>query len=68
MIVCQVINIMPCVLCNIPLLGVAICPQPIPVGCFICNELGAVGLTDYMMNNNSTILPEGFMMPNGTVL
>ena len=67
MAVCQVLNVMPCVLCNIPLIGVALCPQPIPVGCYICNELSVVGLTDYLMGQNMTSM-EGFMMYNGTVL
>ena len=65
--VCQVVNVVPCVLWNIPLIGVAICPQPIPVACFICNELGVAGLTDYMVAQNMTSI-EGFMMPNGTVI
>ena len=69
MTVCQVVNVLPCVVCGIPLIGVALCPQPIPLACFFCNELsGLSGFTDHVLGQQNVTVPDGFMMPNGTVV
>ena len=66
--VCQVVNVLPCVVCGVPVIGVVLCRQPIPLGCFVCNQMtGLSGLTDHILGQNGTI-PRGFMMPNGTVV
>ena len=66
--VCQVLAI-PCKVCNFPGIGVAVCPQPIPVVCLVCaaKPLSVKGVTEYILSHNATIDIAEFKMPNETI-
>ena len=61
---CDVLAL-PCKVCNIPAVGAAVCPQPIPVVCFVCatKPLSVEGVTEYIQSHN--VMAEGFIMPKG---
>lgn len=54
----------PCTLCGVPVIGMVICPQPVPIVCFVCRERSVEGLTEYIQSQNvTTSLLEQFEIP-----
>ena len=45
----------PCTLCDVPVIGPVLCPQPVPIVCFVCRQRSVDGLTEYIKGQNVTM-------------
>ena len=59
----------PYTLCDVPVIGLVACPQPVPIVCFVCRERSVEGLTDYIQTQNVTAsILEQFEIPEEPIL
>ena len=45
----------PCTLCDVAVIGPVLCPQPVPIVCFVCRQRSVEGVTEYIKGQNVTM-------------